>query len=253
MDETTDDRPEFVTELTIIVPTRSRPSSVERVVAAWEATGAFDEGAELLFVVDEDDPEYLAYCEALGSSTGASVGWTSLPVWMPLVPKLNEAALGVLADEPDLFAIGFAGDDHLPRTPGWVKRYLVNLTINETGIVSCPDGYRTDDLPTQWAMTSDIVHALGRMVPAPVEHLYCDDAIRQLGEAADCYTYLPDLLIEHMHPVARKAPSDAQYERVNSRTQYRGDRRAYHLWREQQLAADARIVRDLIDQQGARA
>jgi hypothetical protein len=241
-----------VTELTIIVPTRSRPANVERVIDAWDATGAFIDGAELLFVVDGDDPEYLAYCDVLGTAARAVPGvtWSSVPAWEPLVPKLNLAALRVLADVPGRFAVGFAGDDHLPRTPGWVSRYLEILREVGTGVVSCPDGYRPDDLPTQWAMTSDIVRALGRMVPAPVDHLYCDDAVRALGVAAECYHYLPDVLIEHMHPVAGKAGRDEQYDRVNSRTQYRGDRRAYHQWREQQLVADAQTVRTLIDRQG---
>lgn len=241
-------------ELVVIVPTRSRPEAVERVVAAWEATGAFDDGAELLFVVDRDDPRCADYRAAL-ITCREGVSATYADEWRPLVPKLNRVAVSLAVGQAGRpFALGFAGDDHLPRTAGWVGRYLGALYSAGTGIVSCADGYRDDGLPTQWAMTSDIVRALGRMVPAPVDHLYCDDAVRELADGADCYTYLVDVLIEHMHPVARdaegkpKAPTDEQYRRVNSRQQYRGDRAAYRNWAHGASADDIETVRSLIRQ-----
>lgn len=233
-------------ELVVVVPTRSRPEAVGRVVGAWRATGAFDEGAELVFVVDRDDPrcaDYEAAFLARPWSTGLSAVYAD--TWRPLVPKLNRIAVSLAVGRYAPF-VGFAGDDHLPRTSGWAGCYIGELYRLGTGIVSCADGYREDELPTQWAMTADIVRALGRMVPAPVDHLYCDNAVRDLGEAADCLSYLPDVLIEHMHPAAGKAPTDEQYQRVNSRQQYRGDRKAYHGWLHGGLQADAETVRQLI-------
>jgi hypothetical protein len=243
-----------MTDLLTIVPTRSRPAAVARVVDAWHETGAFDDGAELLFVVDHDDPERDGYDDALVSIPlhPGKVHIRSIPRWEPLVPKLNDAALTRVTYWPDIFAVGFAGDDHLPRTRGWVRRYVEILRAAGTGIVYCDDGYQHDNIPTQWAMTADIVRALGGMVPAPVEHLYCDNAIKDLGELTGRLYYLPDVLIEHMHPVAGKAESDAQYERVNSRQQYRGDRAAYRHWRADPngLAAAASQVRGLIQRGG---
>lgn len=234
-------------DLVTIVPTRSRPEAVERVVEAWQATRAFDEGAELLFVVDRDDPRCAEYRAALITCPiGVSSAYAD--VWRPLVPKLNTIATS-LAVGKYAYAIGFAGDDHLPRTVGWVGRYLAALRRLGTGIVYCDDGYQGANIPTQWAMTADLVRSLGRMVPAPVDHLYCDNAVRDLGRGADCLTYLPDVLIEHMHPVVGKARTDAQYDRVNGREQYRHDRAAYRGWaRGGDLAADVKTVRTLIEQ-----
>jgi hypothetical protein len=234
-------------DLVTIVPTRSRPESVERVVAAWQATGAFDEGAELLFVVDRDDPRHDDYRAALiNRREGVSTLYAD--VWRPLVPKLNRTAVS-LAIGRYAYALGFAGDDHLPRTEGWVGRYVAELRARGTGIVFCDDGYQHDNIPTQWAMTSDIVRELGRMVPAPVDHLYCDNAVRDLGLGAGCLSYLDDVMIEHMHPVAGKAPTDDQYERVNGSEQYRSDRSAYRAWsRNGRQLADVKAVRALIEQ-----
>lgn len=236
----------------MIVPTRSRPHNVAPLVQAWRDTRAFEDGAELVFVIDEDDPALAEYAAALvGVEAGPSPGqqpvsWIAAARHEQLVPKLNKAA-HYLRVTQDPYALGFMGDDHRPRSAGWVAAYRHELELMVTGIVSCHDGHRPDDLPTQWAMTADIVRALGRMVPAPVEHLYCDDAIRDLGKAAGCYTFRLDLVIDHFNPYAgQRAPMDAQYERVNSGEQYRRDRPQYRTWRRNGgLAADAHTVESL--------
>jgi hypothetical protein len=235
----------------IIVPTRSRPENVAKVVRAWEDTDAFRH-ASLEFVIDNDDPKFVAYQRAIeiAAFDQPGISATVLPEWMPLVPKIHAALKVFPAVRKHYFAIGFAGDDHLPRTPGWAARYLEKLMELGTGVVSCPDGYRRDDLPTQWAMTADIVRTLGRMVPAPVEHLYCDNAVWDLAKAAGCYAYLDDVLIEHMHPVAGKADSDEQYRKVNSVGQYSKDRWSYSHWKLSELSPglkrDAEQVRKLL-------
>lgn len=237
----------------VIVPTRSRPQNVAPLVQSWHETHAFDDGAELCFVVDNDDPAFGDYFAALGAvagNEGYGVMHLNASHYEPLVPKLNKAAHYLrVTRQPEL--LGFMGDDHRPRTPGWVRRYREALAEIGTGIVSCPDGYRPDDLPTHWVMTSDIVKALGVMVPAPVEHLYCDDAMRALGQAAECYRHLDGVVIEHLHPVAGKALDDEQYARVNSREQYRRDRPSYRTWkRNGGLAAAAQTVRALRAEKG---
>jgi hypothetical protein len=230
-----------VADLVVIVPSRGRPDNIARVIQAWHHTGAFTD-AKLVVAYDADDPRAGRYAEILAAA-GPGVGAYLARVWQPMVPKLNAAAAEVLL--PSVFAVGFAGDDHLPRTHGWAGRYLAALRKIGTGIVYGDDGLQGARLPTQWAMTADIVRALGAMVPAPVQHLYCDNAIKDLGEAAGCLRYLPNVLIEHMHPLAGKAEMDAGYARVNSRGQYAADASAYNQWREHGLAAATDTVRAL--------
>jgi hypothetical protein len=236
-------------ELIVIIPTRSRPEAVERVVGAWKETRAFADGAVPLFVYDDDDPAVAGYRAAVARYASSSHGeypvmFHAATTWRPLVPKLNRAAHHLAVHTPGI-AIGFAGDDHLPRTPGWVAHHLAALRRLGTGVVSCSDGYRKDELPTQWVMTSDIVAALGAMVPGQVEHLYCDNIVHDLAREAGAYAYLLDVLVEHVHPVAGKAASDEQYDRVNGSAQYKKDRRAYREWRAADMARDVETVRRL--------
>lgn len=229
-----------MSDLLIVVPSRTRPQNVARLVRAWKDTDAFSV-ADLRIDIDADDPHYRKYQELVlprgRARTATGHRWRSL-VW-----KLNRAA----RQECDRYPmIGFMGDDHLPRTDGWAQRYIAELRDMGTGIVYGDDGYQHENTPTQWAMTCDIVRAVGRrMVPAPVDHLYCDDAVRDLGKAAGCLRYLPDVMIEHMHPSAGKAERDEQYERVNSRTQYATDKPAYQRWLREELSNQAAAVREL--------
>lgn len=228
-------------ELLVIVPSRSRPQSLTRMVDAWDATGAFDRAA-LLFAVDADDPEIEEYRAAHKTVAHRPVLLSVGASWQPMVAKLNRVAV---QHADGAFALGFAGDDHLPRTPGWAGRYLDELHALGTGIVYGDDGIQGAALPTQWAMTADIVRALGRMVPADVEHLYCDNAIMQLGAEARCLWYLPDVLIEHLHPVVGKAVPDEGYLRVNRPEQYRRDSAAFARWEAERMPVQVAIVQAL--------
>jgi len=234
-------------ELTVIVPTRSRPEAVPRVMQAWHDTNAYAEGAELVFVIDIDDPAREKYADAFAHAAPGQWNVATIPTWLPLVPKLNTFAVH-RARYSDALAIGFAGDDHLPRTRGWVRAYLDALTDMAPGVVYGDDGYQHENLPTQWAMSASIVRTLGAMVPAPVEHLYCDNAVKDLAAEAGCLRYLPEVLIEHMHPAAGKAENDDQYERVNSRRQYRGDRQAYREWRAGEIWSQVARIKTLREQ-----
>lgn len=237
-----------MSDLLVIVPSRGRPESLERVAAAWDATGAFDESAGLIFAADADDPLLPGYHAALDRLAAAdpdrTVNLMGCGRWRPMVAKLNRAA-GMFAEQGH-FALGFAGDDHLPRTRGWAARYLEALRDMGTGIVYGDDLLQGERLCTSWAMTSDIVRALGRMVPAPVEHMFCDNSVMDLGRLAGCLRYLPDVVVEHCHPLAGKAEWDTGYVRVNRADQYQRDGAAYGQWTAQDRAADVAAVKALI-------
>lgn len=216
-----------MTDLLVIVPTRGRPASVARIARAWADTGA-PAHADLLLAVDDDDPhlpEYLTAVDEVG------VSWLRAQQcgkWRPMVPKLNAAAV---SNAPRYAAVGFAGDDHIPRTPGWAGMYLQELRRLRVGIVYGDDGRWGGALCTEWAMSSAIITRLQRMVPAGVEHLYSDNSVMELGRDASCLSYLPYVVIEHMHPAAGKGQWDNGYRSVNSTEQYAHDQVAFMRWR----------------------
>lgn len=236
--------------ISILVPSRGRPQSLGRMVEAFRATMA-DRVATLTFIVDQDDPRFDDYvAEATHCTQFQRVTWLTLEVesaWHPLVPKLNRATRRVLERETaHPIGVGFFGDDHVPRTAGWAQQMRA---VAASGCIAYgDDGIQGGRLPTHWVMDSRIALALGRMVPAAVDHLYCDDSIRELGQATNRLRYLPDVLIEHMHPVADKTPWDEGYRRVNAHAQYQLDHAAYERWRLAPggLSADAKVVSERV-------
>lgn len=225
-------------ELAVIVPTRGRPENIDKVIAAWDFTNAWDV-ADLVLAVDADDPKYPGYRELFEGTRNPDTreplfSMHVSEVWTPMVHKLNRAAVAV-AESRKYSAVGFAGDDHLPRTINWAERYLTVLRELGTGMVHGDDGYQGENLATEWAVTSDVVRVLGGMVLAPVEHMYCDNSMVDLFGGAGALRYLPEVRIEHMHPIAGKAATDDQYKRVNSREQFHKDRLAYQRWQVRDL------------------
>lgn len=230
------------TDLAVVIPSRGRPESVERMALAFAETGA-DELAVVWVVETDDLPAYQA---AVGE--WFALGEVLAGDWGAMAPAVNAASVHVVGDL-DPYAVAVLNDDHLPRTPGWHEAYLTALAeLDPCGMVYANDGLRGGKLATTWAVHASWVRTLGRMIPARVQHLYSDDAMQNLATALGRIVYLDEVLIEHMHPLATdeagrpKAQTDPGYQRVNNREQHQRDRLAYKVWggsgkRRLQLAA----------------
>jgi len=230
-------------DLVVIVPSRGRPHAARELAAAFADTSTA--GSLLVFVVDEDDPTLPGY-EGIGD--GYRIGVVFTPT-RTMVQALNLAAVSYANTALGLdvcarpFAVGFMGDDHRPRTAGWDQAYLEALRGLGTGIVYGDDLLQGQRMPTQCAMSADIVRALGYMAPPDLTHLYVDNVWLALGEAAGCIRYLPEVVVEHLHPAAGKAAMDAGYARVNAL--YDVDGQVFAGYRGGQLASDVAKVRAL--------
>jgi predicted O-methyltransferase YrrM len=243
-----------MSDLVVLIPTRGRPENLRKVIAAWDFTNAWDV-ADMVVIADADDPEIDAYRRVAADTehpdTGeALVKLIEMATWMPMVYKLNAVAAEIASGTGTFipvppFALGFAGDDHLPQTIGWAQRYLTVLGELGTGMVYSDDGYQGAKLSTEWAVTSDVVRALSRMVPADVEHMYCDNSIMEMFAAAGALRFLPEVRVEHMHPVAGKAENDEQYRRVNGTEQFARDRRGYEQWQRGQKPFHVAAIRKI--------
>ena len=223
-----------------VVPSRGRP------YRAWEAVEALRSrsrivGTTVVLVVDADDPELETY---------RSLRWPGeyraevyLEVLEPtvsgnLVRATNTSALRIVGDDPEAI-VGNLGDDHVARTDGWDR--LVRDALERPGIAYGDDLLQHEKLPTAPFVSGRIVEALGWYFLPTLEHMYVDNVLRTIGERAGVLRYLPELVIEHVHPGAGKAETDAGYLRADASTAR--DRAEYHRWRETSMRADVRAVR----------
>lgn len=226
-------------DLVVIVPSRGRPGALRELAEAFRDTCATE--TYLAFVVDENDSTLPEYRRAAAEIRGLC-SIIEAPAPSSMVKSLNYAA-AILA--PQFPAVAFMGDDHRPRTRGWDVHYLFALEELGTGIVYGDDGLQGENLPTQVAMTSDIVRELGWMAPPGLKHLYVDNVWKSLGIAAECLRYLPDVLVEHMHPFAGKAEVDDGYARVNAPEVAEHDKAEYVRWLNVEASADVAKIRAL--------
>lgn len=215
------------TDLVIVIPSRGRPGSVRRMAEAFGETGA-DELA-VCWAVESDDPTLGDYRQAVGE--WFAYGDVVTVSGGTMAAAINAASMHAIADL-DPYAVAVLNDDHLPRTAGWHTDMLdALLRLDPVGLVYPDDGLRGESLATVWAVHSAWVTALGRMIPARVDHLYADDAMMDLARLiGHRIEYLPNVLIEHMHPLAGKAETDEGYQRVNGAGKLRADRAVFKVW-----------------------
>jgi len=203
-------------KMCVVVPSRGRPENAERLAQAFKDTGA---EADLYIVIDNDDPKWNEYAK--------SENYKKLPADNKTggcAKSLNTGAVLLLdiTKYPLYDYFVFMGDDHIPRTPGWDKAFIQALGTN-TGIVYGDDLLQGANLPTAYGMSRDLVNELRGMTFPGCVHLFFDNFVKQLGLDLEYLKYLPDVIIEHMHPVAGKAEMDEGYERVNQPKWYEKD------------------------------
>jgi hypothetical protein len=218
----------------VITPSRGRPA---KAFAAYESFLRMRSPADSVMniVVDTSDPANLEY-RTLGipvieyEGEGGGMG-----------APLNKVA----ADLAPMYDIlGFVGDDHRFRSKDW--DVPVSQALARGGIAYGDDLSRPD-LPTQVFISSDIVQALGWMCLPGAKHLYLDDTWRYLGNEADCLYFLPQVIIEHVHPAAGKGTMDEGYARVNHPDIYSHDGTLFREWIESgQAAKDVMNVRTVL-------
>jgi glycosyltransferase involved in cell wall biosynthesis len=203
-------------KMCVVVPSRGRPENAERLAQAFKDTNT---EADLYIVIDNDDPKWNEYAK--------SENYKKLPADNKTggcAKSLNTGAVYLLdiTKFPLYDYFVFMGDDHIPRTQGWDKAFIQALGQN-TGIVYGDDLLQGANLPTAFGMSRDLVNELRGMTFPGCVHLFFDNFVKQLGLDLEYLKYLPDVIIEHLHPVAGKAEMDEGYARVNQPKWYEND------------------------------
>jgi hypothetical protein len=213
-------------------PSRARPQAARETMASFEATRK-DPRSRIVFIVDRDDPtardyprEHTHFVPATGCM-GDALRLATTP-----------AVMG------DATSVGMIGDDNRFRTPGWDITFDTYLT-ERVGVAYGDDGYQHERLPTSWWVSRPLVDMFG-LAPQGLRHLYMDNWWKSLGEGLGVLRYFPDIDIEHLHPDAGKAPTDAIYQRGSSRTNATNDRAAFQRWERRTRPIDLKRARPLL-------
>lgn len=210
-------------KLTMLIPSRLRPN------AAWEAAGEALRlaGGDTTIQVCADGEEDPRYYENPPSERLVASGSHERRGLIGTLNLWGERAARV---DPQVTHVGFMGDDHRTRTPGWDVKLM---EAAGDGLAYGDDLLRGEELPTAVVMHADILRALGRMAPPELYHMYCDDYWLAIGRAGLGIRYVPEVVIEHLHPAAGKAVHDASYDESNSPQRFAADATAWAVFKGQ--------------------
>lgn len=208
----------------VIIPARGRP---DKAKTAFDALKAHSRISDFMIGLDDDDADNYPELEGVIREVNPRL-------------KMN-GTLNLLVDryQDKYETITFMGDDHLVRTEGWDEKLYASIKERGFGISYANDLFQGANLPTMVMMSTNISKALGFFAPPKLIHLYMDNFWKFFGQVTDCLTYHPDIIVEHMHYMAGKSASDAQYLEVNSSDVSKHDAQVFKEYCETQLKADA--------------
>lgn len=223
--------------LLTLVPTRNRVENALGFLDVFYKTSTEDDSG-LLFVVGTEDPrleEYKRYIQPRHLVIFPERG---------IVKAMNYVVSCGYAEEYE--AVGFMGDDHRPRTIGWDKSYISNLRDLGHGFVYGNDLLMGERIPTQVAISLPIIQTLGYFGHPSFTHLNVDVSWYDLGHAIGRIRYLPDVVVEHVHPAAGKALNDEGYMWANSSEMVARDGKAYEIWKRDIFPEEVKKLQELL-------
>jgi hypothetical protein len=195
----------------VITPSRGRPDRLGYMLG--ETLGLSGPGTHVAVCTDNDDPHLDGYDEL---AARARQDWPDRVFWHRGNRRNLASWTNYVVAWPRAARYGYLasfGDDHVPRTEGWDEQLIAAIRAGGgTGIAYGDDKHQHEALPTAPVISRDITDALGWMILPGLRHMYCDNVWRVLSELAGCRFYVPEVVIEHVHPDAGKAGMDATYQ-----------------------------------------
>ena len=214
-------------DLTILVPVLHRPWRVERLLSSITSTTP---EAEVLFLCTVGDRAQIAAVEAT-SAPHIDVGWRP-------GDYARKIQAGYEATNRPLL---FLGADDLLFHPGWFPAAAKKLTTG-IGVVGTNDLTNPRVMSGKHATHSLVTRAYvdefgtidepGKVLHEGYVHEFVDDELVGTAKRRGAWAFATDAQVEHLHPMAGKAPMDELYAAQASRMAASRDlyRRRCRLW-----------------------
>jgi len=217
-------------ELAILVPVLKRPHRVKPLMASIRSSlGSTPHN--IYFIPNPDDLEEIREIKRNQGRIIAAVDGN-------YAKKINIAV--ELTSEPLIFT----GADDLKFKRGWyqiAKKRLIN-DLGVAGVVGTNDlcnkrtmegDHSTHSLVTRLYCQFGTIDEAHKLLHEGYPHEYVDDEFVETAKHRGAYVHAKDSIVEHMHPMARKAPMDALYAKQPQRMRH--GRRIYkkrqRLWK----------------------
>ncbi len=199
-----------------VIPSRSRPHNIARLITAWRDTGAT---TAAVLCVDRDDPMIAGY-KSLSMPSG--LGWRMM---VGKRKRLSAWYNRAFKRWPALPWYGVFADDVLPETPGW-DRELVALA-GEDRLAFGDDGINGGERATHFVVGGALVRRMGWLAYPRLRRLYIDTIWNEIAVSEGARVYAPEIKVTHLHPAAGRGLVDSVYRKSEKEL----DRAAYERWK----------------------
>lgn len=187
--------------ISILCPTRGRPTSVARLLSSIRRTAVSDT-VEVIFYVDDDDPDLEITVDLIQDDVRsiARIGprCTLSSCWN----RCWDEASGDIAMQ--------CGDDIRFRTPGWDAQIEAAFSRwpDRILLVHGDDGFQHERTATHGFLHRRWVQTVGEFVPGIFASDWADTWLTEVADRLGRRLYLPTVVTEHLHPAAGKAQWD---------------------------------------------
>lgn len=209
-------------KFSILVPTRSRPDNVIRLLESLKKTSNNVNSFEVLFYCDDDDTKMLEKKEEILKKYNdlniklffEPIGTVKYNNWWDFLCKRSSGKY-----------IMQGGDDLVFKTKNWDKiiEETIELECKKNNdrilLVGAWDGapdHKNAELITHSIVTREWVDALGYFTTGYFSSNFNDTWLTELAKKINRLVFIPDVLIDHLHPFYGKGQDDEIYRKQQS-------------------------------------
>jgi len=204
-------------KIAVLCPSKNRLENCIRLSESYKQHSS-SQYSDLYFVIDDDNTE--CYSTLQENKIIVPVGRRGI------VDPMNRAMPQIQNKYTSIF---FMGDDHVFRTQNWDKVFLECIDqLGGVAVVYGNDLHQRHKLASSCLMTTNIIDVLGHIYDPSFNHMWTDNYWMSIGQALNRLIYREDIIIEHMHPGAKKSKMDANYHAVTALTEQ--DSGAWSNW-----------------------
>lgn len=203
----------------LIIPSRSRPHNLHRLIQACLETGALTPAWVRLDEDDDSLPEYAAL--QVPKNWEIVVGQH-----VPLSEVYNEAYREI----PETTHWVFIADDVVPITPMW-DRILIDVAGDDG--MAVPSGGETTGGCPHFILGGGLVSSIGWLALPGLNRLYIDTAWSDIAKQRGVFRRAPHVVLEHRHFSNGKALMDKTYrkeKKAEDKLVYENFKRSIHAY-----------------------
>lgn len=192
--------------ISILLPTKNRPNNLIRFADNILATADNPANIELCFYLDDDDTISIPAVQTVAEKISTQALQGNLKMGSQMYNELYRVANG------EIFMI--SADDIIFKNKGWDTLVVNKFDEYDDKILYLygEDGFQHGRIGTHGFIHNNWIDILGYTLPIQLSFAYVDEWLTELAKRVGRNCYIPELIIEHLHPVVGKAVNDDTYK-----------------------------------------